>query len=223
MCKLQSGQEPQRGSVPTRERPILFSGSMIRAILENRKTQTRRVVKPQPDFAEQPAWSFGEGHSGKGWYCHETEYPDEGSQFYRCPFGDFGTRLWVRESFYQNGPKQVLYDDDVQVKISIRDLVNGGWERKPSIHMPRWASRITLAIVSVRVERVQEISEEDAKAEGVEMTGSRWQGYGELRDESFESARCSFWSLWDSINAKRGFGWDKNPYVWVIEFRRVTG
>ncbi len=166
------------------EKPILFSGEMIRAVLDGRKTQTRRVVKPQP----VGLWAA----PGKS----------------RCPYGQPGGRLWVRETFYpersHRGPvsyRATWPRDD--------DPPDGGW--KPSIFMPRWASRITLEIVSVRVEQVQDISEDDARAEGVD------DGTGQTRPLH------PYWfrALWDSINSKRGYGWEKNPWVWVVAFRRV--
>jgi hypothetical protein len=195
-----------------KERPILFCGEMVRAILDGRKTQTRRIVKPQPDFAAQPHWLFGPGHSGVGWYCGEAEYPDEGSHFYGCPYGVLGDRLWVRETWCPLercdwvGSKR---EDNVNYRAdcppeseTIRGEMGYAW-RSP-IFMPRWASRITLEIIDVRVQRVQEITFDDCVAEGIVR---------------LPGADAEYRRLWNSINLKRGFGWEKNPWVWAITFK----
>ena len=171
-----------------RERPIIFSGEMVRAILDGRKTQTRRVIKPQRD------------------YC--------------CLYGKPGDRLWVRETW-------CLGDDlDGNEAIYFRaDAPPGDYIWSPSIHMHREASRITLEVTDVRVERVQEISADDAEAEGipthvVEHTFRKcYRGAGERAAKRIEY----FSRLWDNLNAKRGYGWDANPWVWVVAFRRHTG
>ena len=130
-----------------------------------------------------------------------------------CPYGVPGDRLWVRETFYSNGMCKNT------MSCHYRATYNGlftpdtvPWKWTPSIFMPRWASRITLEITGVRVERVQDISEEDARAEGIP---------DEYRAGHRIYYRPRFKTLWDSINAKRGFGWDSNPWVWVVEFKRV--
>lgn len=197
-----------------RERPIMFSGEMVRAILDGRKTQTRRVIAT--DTRPQSADTFMRGfppnpvnvRNGFG-YAKCDAPPGSRSVSYRVPwpYGDIGDRLWVRETFAFY-PK-TFYGDKVLYRA-----VSEQWALpwKPSIFMPRRASRITLEITMVRVERVQEISEEDAIAEGVRMNNStHWE----------TEARESFRRLWDSLNAKRGFGWDKNPWVWVIEFKKL--
>lgn len=182
------------------ERPILFSGPMVRAILEGRKTQTRRVMNPQPVDQDE-----------NGWYVQVpvTDARAPGMVFYErkyfhCPYGQPGDQLWVRETF-DDVHGSVLYRANPE---DAEDFPPCGGKRchwKPSIFMPRWASRITLEIVGVRVERVQEITPDDARAEGV---------------EHLYAPRNAFANLWDSINAKRGYGWDSNPWVWVVEFRR---
>jgi hypothetical protein len=184
------------------ERGILFSGPMVRAILEDRKTQTRRVMKPQPDgqlyFTETP-----EGFAA---WVDPMLTLDEG-RHRLCPYGGVYTgeepdTLWVKETFIYYDPehKQLQYRADVAAPKP------GGW--RPSIYMPRWASRITLTITDVRVQRVQDISEEDAFVEGI--SGGDWLG-----DPVGEYAK-----LWSSINAKRGYSWDTNPWVWALTFRR---
>lgn len=227
------------------ERPILFSAPMVRAILDGRKTQTRRVVKPQP----LPSTRFVMGpFDGRDW-TFGTRCVSEKNDPYnffieqetRCPYGTVGDRLWVRETWAPDvkaGNRQVCYAADgrwgsLQASGGIifhgwtTDVTNktrndwaecnGRWVGrvyfqawKPSIHMPRAASRITLEITGVRVERVQEISSADCIAEGLLPT---------MRNET--PAKTRFRELWDSLNAKRGYGWDANPWVWVIEFKRI--
>lgn len=209
----------------TREKPILFSGAMVRAILDGRKTQTRRIVKGawhEPDGYLQ---SEPEGENGE-WYFSCRKVP--ASFVARCPYGREGDRLWVRETF-QTGDVAMNEPHGTVYRATDPDWgTMEGWKWKPAIHMPRWASRITLEITQVRVQRLQDISEDDAKAEGVEHDGI--VGYycddGNPNDpEDFGAHRCNwrfgFKMLWESINAKRGYGWEKNPWVWAISFRRV--
>lgn len=188
-----------------RERPILFSGPMVTAILRGEKTQTRRVVKGQALEWLAPDMFTPE----------YVANPENGL----CPYGRPGDRLWVRESYRVMRPHGV---DEVQYKADWRPLPHDGW--KPSIHMPRWASRLTLEIVSVRVERLQDISNQDAEAEGVVWDGRFCLGSSHVvkgTPKVFVSRREAYRDIWDSINAKRGHGWDTNPWVWVIEFTRV--
>ena len=163
------------------DRPIIFSGPMVRAILEGHKTQTRRVCKLQA-FAYVPQYGL---------------YPPS-------PYGVPGDRLWVRETFMATLGGIVFAADGGD-----HYGAGGKLKWKPSLFMPRWASRLTLEIVNVCVERLQEISEDDAFAEGVN-TGD-WLG-----DPVGEYAK-----LWDSINAKRA-PWASNPWVWVVEFRKAA-
>lgn len=167
-----------------KERPILFSGPMVRAILSGAKTQTRRVVK-----GVALEWL------AEGFTPEFVASPDN----YVCPYGQSCDRLWVRETFWQPRDKsETLFKADGAI------LGCGKW--KPSIHMPRWASRITLEIVSVRVERLNDISEQDARAEGAPPLDAT--GY-----------RGGFFHLWQSINGHDSL--DANPWVWVVEFRRL--
>jgi len=193
------------------EHPILFSGPMVRAILEGRKTMTRRVVS-LPD-----------------WFCEEyaAHGASEIASEMDCPYGAPGDRLWVRETWASFGSSasitppvslrcQIRYDADNSCQW--RDVPEGAkgvrhnasFRLRPSIHMPRWASRLTLEIAAVRVERLQEISRMDALAESCVGSG--------FDDETPQS---EFAELWDSINAARGFGWSVNPWVWVVSFKRV--
>lgn len=175
------------------ERPILFSAPVARAILEGRKTQTRRVVKPQPSRI---------GVLG----------PIANERTIACPFGQPRDRLWVRESFvpryFDDG--KPAYKADWDGKCA--DIVpKPKW--KPSIHMPRTLSRITLEVVSVRVERLQDISEDDAKAEGVLAPDDEYGGFDAPH-------RVSFMNIWDSINGP--VAWASNPWVWVMQWQPVV-
>lgn len=205
-----------------KERPIIFSGPMVRAILAGRKTQTRRVVQPQPEFHGVKSWSRGKWCEA----CDRWDFyvPTTGGVYtssttngeWRCPYGVPGARLWVRETWAGDDMKGFVYRaDHPGADLKRGDLDDGdqairSW--KPSIHMSRWASRLTLEVKSVRVERVQEISEADAKAEGLR----------ERDDPGHQAfARDEFARYWNVINAKRGYGWDANPWVWVIGFEVV--
>jgi hypothetical protein len=204
-----------------KERPILFSGAMVRAILDGRKTQTRWVVKPQPKHLPMT--------NGTQWVDMLTV---KEFTVMKCPYGAPCGQLWVKETwqsgeFARNEPRGAVYratDPDWET--------TEGWKWKPSIFMPRSASRITLEITEVRVQRVQEITEDDAKAEGVERLRREefrdywYRNYGKpiVTDDTgvplhYFRARDSFQSLWDSINAKRGYGWGSNPWCWCISFK----
>lgn len=201
-----------------KERPILFSAEMVRAILDGRKTQTRRVVKGMALDWLQP-----------GMFSPKFVADPEN---YLSPYGYAGDRLWVRETLcteidatmaeMECGKFAYKADDESNLWTSVN-----GYRIIPSIYMPRWASRVTLEVVNVRVERVQEISREDAKAEGVSNLW-RWdQARNEKHPEHFVRGVlnpfvANYSVLWDEINGKRGFGWDVNPWVWVIEFRRMS-
>lgn len=206
-----------------RERPILFSATMVRAILDDSKTQTRRVVKPQPPAKYRHLWPEfnSRGTVGPiGWFWSKETSGSGAEQqdllgINPCPYGNVGDRLWVRETWLpfdrDHRPPDYTYraditpeGDDIRVEY-IRCGRNYLW--RPSIHMPRAASRITLEITGVRVERLQDISEADAMAEGVpfSLMGS--------------THRIGFENLWQSINGPES--WSANPWVWVIEFRRV--
>ncbi len=217
----------------TKERPILFSGPMVRALLDGRKTQTRRVVKPQPS----KLWGQGVMQSGpkRGRFCAHAAFEGADARadmYIPSPYGVPGDRLWVRETW---APAEAPTRDGDTVDYALYradpmydSMQPGdfGWSWKPSIHMPRWASRLTLELTDVRVERVQDISEEDAKAEGAECLYLRVptlsamrHGHGGWMHEPSKSHRGGFAFLWDSINTKRGYGWDANPFCWALTFR----
>lgn len=175
---------------------------MVRAILAGRKTQTRRVIKPQLERMQTS------GGVLFGWL-------DDHWHGFKNPYGWPGNRLWVRETWSEHPD-----GDGIIYRAS-----DPGWDDEktglrwhPSIHMPRWASRITLEVTRVWVERIQKISLEDVKAEGI---GAFIFAKGVL-SETPPDPRWKFIELWDSINAKRGYGWGINPWVWEIEFKRTT-
>jgi hypothetical protein len=252
-----------------KERPILFSSPMVRAILDGRKTQTRRVVKPQP--------ATGQGMVNAGYCgdqnlwlrngpCSNTDAAIE----WRCPYGKVGDRLWVRESwrigawceddgsiaidYLSSTPEKtpfITVPEDLEDyhgssvferywKQSCNDCIKAGtksneddryyWDVgqspcriRPPIHMPRWASRITLEITDIRVERLQDISDEDAIDEGVQVSlGGMWCGsphkaHGAPRQHN--NPHTAFRDIWESI--KGSGSWDANPWVWVLTFGRV--
>lgn len=185
-----------------KERPILFSAPMVRAILEGRKTQTRRVMKPQP---YKPSDS--------------NEYAIKSLV---SPFGQPGDRLWVREtwSLCQSEDKCPV-EDKVAYMADLKDwkgVYPYGWSGKwsPSIHMPRWASRILLEITDVRVERLQDISNDDVRAEGVECPYPPEVYCEKGYQDHFRELLATIHKP-DSLN-----GWKANPWVWVITFKRLT-
>lgn len=209
-----------------KERPILFNGAMVRAILDGSKTQTRRVMKVR-------CQEIGERDDGSLWPWSEN--PDTADDhWHTCPFGQPGNRLWVRETFCpvddMDDGGQFWYDYRATPKYS--DIAPAGWHEEadpkeralkwtPSIHMPRAASRILLEIVSVRVERLNDISEADAHSEGCSASG--WMPSYSNPDnagcEESVSAADVFAELWESINGPGS--WDDNPWVWVVKFKRV--
>jgi len=185
-----------------KDHPILFSGAMVRAILDGKKTQTRRPLRFQPD--------------GRFAFTVYHGLP--------CPYGAPGDRLWVRETWAHDCPHcsdvRCGNPDHIWYRASEANNVaksfSGAARWRPSIHMPRWASRLTLEVVSARVERLQLIAGRDVLAEGIDNSksnpemGARWENM----------QRMAFQELWDSINGKRA-PWASNPCVWVVEFKKV--
>jgi len=205
-----------------KERPILFSGPMVRAILDGTKTQTRRVAKlTAGGHVKEPGG-------------HRRWHPADPEAVLACPYGQPGDRLWVREGFAidaaahaPDGHYGLTYLADgtwIEMdysEIDERRLTPG--KKYPSIYMPRWASRIKPGVQAVRVERVQDISEEDAKAEGMRAVeiftlGGTHPHVVATGAHITITERDAFRALWDSINAKRDHGWTTNPWVWVVEF-----
>lgn len=246
-----------------KERPIIFSAEMVRAILDGKKTQTRRVIKDQPVLwstrdGEEAGFTWRKTGGGNGPTWERQKFIEF------CPYGVPGDRLWVRETWahYQTvnyvrradgrafsevsdglaGYKADGFDsiDDFADHVrlmsdtSLEAVEINGDRWRPSIHMPRWASRITLEVRDVRVERVQDINWQDARYEGlhceIDASGHAW--YSPDKDKSIELAwghrmvkdpRIAFKHLWNSLNAKRGFGWETNCWVWVVEFKVEEG
>ena len=199
-----------------KEKPILFSGPMVNAILDGRKTQTRRAVKhcTQNSAASRP---YFPGGYKQGKFVEPTD----------CPYGQPGDRLWVRETWgrgytYGGGDPVFWYRADGESRFEQKPSVicdytrppdNAKW--KPSIFMPRWASRITLEITDVRVERLRDISEEDSWEEGIHdlaADNEQWDG-------DPDQGRKTFCLIWQSINGKGS--WEQNPWVWVVSFRKI--
>lgn len=178
-----------------KEHPIIFSGEMVRAILAGRKTQTRRVIKPQPEVMHEST------RPELWWGDNRPLYAESFARY--CPYGLRSQRLWVREAWglHDTEPKDGPDGAYVYFKATDGDRRELRYQKwRPSIHMPRWASRLTLEIVDIRVERLRDISEADAIAEGVKPTSHPSEGHKE-----------SFATLWDEINSKRDFSWQANP------------
>ncbi|WP_439851112.1 hypothetical protein ACTACG_07125 [Pseudomonas syringae] len=206
----------------TKERPILFRAPMVRAILSGQKTVTRRVMKVQPVLNG----GFWEVY-GAGWGKGITSVPvmPGHSLSSNCPYGRIGERLWVREAWQADAqvnsiaPRELSHGEPIQYPADGASRQTGcsmikPGKTRPSIHMPRWVSRILLEITDVRVERLQGISEEQAEAEGVDFL----RAAPDL-DETLTAAQL-FDCLWSSINGSDS--WNSNPWVWVVEFKRVT-
>jgi len=198
------------------DRPILFSGPMVRALLEGRKTQTRRIAKHQPVFANATFGGFYRAGTNDAPLQFRLGNRDE-ILTQRTKY-EVGDRLWVRDSAKRSPDLWVYTADGSEVQWpGRRDLAGRVHNHCPSIHMPRTASRLTLVVTDVRVERVQDISEEDAKAEGLSWVSPTW-GVPGLPDSWWSDPRQSFRALWDSLNKQRGYGWEVNPWVVAVTF-----
>jgi hypothetical protein len=211
-----------------KERPILFSAPMVLAVFAGTKTQTRRAITPQPGSGVTPyattlgTWNWVLPGSGVG-----TGDP------FRCRYGVVGDRLWVRESLKLNGAESWCYAaDNTEIALDENDprvpaMVAWAHHKEtgscPSIHMPRWASRITLEITEVRVQRLHEITDEDAKAEGFPLPPGPGTVNGKPATIAIFNARMGFQALWRVLNDKRpGCSWDSNPFVLAVSFRRLS-
>lgn len=238
-----------------KERPILFSGEMVRALLADMKTQTRRVVKMHPDCHTSD--DFTPTRDGMDLYCEEC--PEEGTLGITCPYGQPGDHLWVRETFYESGYYSQSHPEDDEWRVFngarnktdyfykadgipprrgetnwsdtetneenaarlipqgiapfFTDKGNRFWRQRPSIHMPRKLSRITLEVVGVKVERLQEITLGDICKEGLAK---------DVYDFKPATSGLEAWRrLWDSINCRPHTTWNANPWVWVVEFKKI--
>lgn len=240
-----------------KERPILFSGPMVKAILAGRKTQTRRVIKCPPKWKDRypicapsmmaDPWSV--------WF-HDGEHSRVGVAAH-CPCGKPGDRLWVREGWRWYGrmcePGQVeggfeyradqtsrIFTDFAEPEVVFDQFraaaIHEAYQWRPSIFMPRWASRISLEVLNVRAERLQEISADDVDAEGLggnyphhpDCSGIAPYEPDPALQPTYCPMDCGQWTLqehfsfgWDSLNAKSGYSWASNPFVWVIEFKQA--
>jgi len=231
-----------------KERPILFSGAMVRALLDGSKTQTRRAVKLQVQHDDSWVGGLKIVHKRVTQALltfNQLGGKPLGSDAAICPYGQPGDRLWVRETFLDTQGTGIEHRDESGLRhryAFAADCGPGsygdqarkdyGLKWKPSIHMPRAASRILLEIVSVRVERLQDISEADAIAEGGRFIDFGKNKFGQQQpgwrcdrlpcspDDALDSAKWAYANLWESINGTGS--WDANPWVWVVEFKRVA-
>lgn len=217
-----------------KERPIIFSAPMVRRILAGEKTQTRRTIRHRTR-------GLVEGFSHLGYMLVDgnvallngPDYPDSRDDEVPCPFGAVGDVLWVREAFQYVEPQWLNVNADAPVsqlnsalRVAYRaDHAPEASDWRPSIFMPRWTSRITLEITDIRVSRLTEISEDDIRAEGIRFDGTYWlAGTHPIKGtiQCWATAQQAFRRVWDEINGERA-PWMKNPWVWVIEFRRING
>ncbi|HBW3433934.1 TPA: hypothetical protein MEZ05_000706 [Klebsiella pneumoniae] len=214
-----------------KERGMIFNGEMVRAILDGRKTQTRRIIKwKQTRFTE-----IGEREDGSKWpWSEDAEHACD--FWHPCPFGAVGDRIWVREAFrvhsratdvatlvYKASERNSWAEQTHRVPVAVCNKPATPEKWTPSLHMPRWASRILLEITGVRVERLNAISEEDARAEGIIDGGCLNCGEPEPCGcaNPEPDATDAFAYLWQSIYGQEN--WNADPWVWVIEFKRVEG
>lgn len=209
-----------------KQRGILFSDEMVRAIIDGQKTQTRRVVKPQPSADTVGySWCISTDRKRNATFIprrtngdYRNHHQHETGPPVRCPYGQPGDLLYVRECW--SVPGAVIGSDDPIYKgmTVLYRATDKHHSWRPSIHMPKWAARIWLKVTEVRVERVRLVLERDAEAEGVSACYGDKCGYP--AGEVAKAYRCSFERFWNSINAKRGYSWESNPWVWVVSFER---
>ncbi|HBR1088949.1 TPA: hypothetical protein MIH37_08475 [Klebsiella pneumoniae] len=199
------------------ERGMIFNAEMVRALLDGRKTQTRRPIK----WKETRFTEIGEREDGSKWpWSEDAEHACD--FWHPCPFGAVGDRIWVREAFrvhsratdvatlvYKASERNSWTEQTRRVPVAVCNKPATPEKWTPSLHMPRWASRILLEITGVRVERLRSMSQDDARAEGVIAASGPME------------AGLAFRELWDSIYGEES--WKANPWVWVIEFKRVEG
>ncbi|WP_211474812.1 hypothetical protein [Collimonas humicola] len=217
-----------------KELPILYTGAMVRALLDDRKGQTRRIINPQPQMVTDGAILPWDGDpAALQRLLHQSKRA--------CPYGQPGDRHWVRETFVAFGYWETRFSvkknrdewhfvdltldrglayrfDRAALSASRRNGSIPDWHNRPSIFMPRTASRILLEVTSVGVEQLRSIKESDARAEGVTIEDRHMNGY--CAGECYPPAIRAYRELWESLYGAGS--WDANPWVWVVEFRRVT-
>ncbi|HBR6634440.1 TPA: hypothetical protein ACHJAM_000698 [Klebsiella pneumoniae] len=223
------------------ERGMIFNGEMVRAILDGRKTQTRRIMKIQPEHSGFGLRRVIDSKNGSDdgkyfWSLSDACGLKIRSKSFTCPFGSVGDRIWVREAFrvhsratevatlvYKASERNSWTEQTNRVPVSVCNKPATPEKWTPSLHMPRWASRLLLEITDVRVERLNAISEEDARAEGIIDGGCLNCGEPEPCGcaNPEPDATDAFAYLWQSIYGSDS--WNANPWVWVIEFKRVEG
>ena len=216
------------------EKPILFSTEMVKAILAGKKTMTRRVVKSIGNEMHYKQllgdWVLSEPPEIKDGVLHwelQTDVDDSRMFKTKCPYGQVGDILWVRETFcyddFDNGGETIYFKADYTEKEAKELFTDLELKWKPSIFMPRYAAKLFLKVTNIRVERLQDITEEDAMDEGVKdpYDYQHPDYYEQSHLRGVEINKCAFAGLWDSINAKRGYGWELNNWVWVVEFERA--
>lgn len=193
-------------------KPILFKPVLVRKIIDNQKSQTRRLsglihLNSNPNKIECFLQMIGD----EGYFQHT-----DGSEILvKCPYGKIGDILWVRETFVYR-PKHDRYYHKADY-MEFAPYAHRGW--KPSIHMPKKACRLFLKITNIWAERLRDISEEDAIAEGIEKIGDQWKNYIPSLGDDFQFAIPSFLSLWESVHGPDS--WEANPWLWVIEFEKT--
>ncbi|QGT82963.1 hypothetical protein [Pseudomonas coronafaciens] len=208
-----------------KERPILFSAPMVCAILEGRKTVTRRALKVQPHIDPSGNFCVGRSNYGQDIYGKPVTKHFVSSD---CPYGQPGDRLWVREAWQADAqvnevaPRELSHGEPIRYPADGASRQTGcsmitPGKTRPSIHMPRWASRILLEITDVRVERLQEISRSDIRAEGLECPPEL--ASDDVSPNYRDWYPAAWRELWESINGADS--WNSNPWVWVVEFKRV--
>ena len=210
-----------------KEHPILFSPAMIKAIFDGRKTQTRRVIRKQPTEPYQSIVKCPQSKSGFAYAYNEPGWCScVPVQWCPCQKGDllrettciapkrFATPDDSCISDLDGDLRYVSYKADGHSEEAMREY---GLKWTPSIHVPKWAARIWLKVKDIRVERLQDIAEQDAKAEGL----NSFMPYYDSENSTGNGFINAFANLWDSINKSSGYGWDTNPWVWVVEFERT--
>ena len=213
------------------DRPILFSAPMVRALLEGRKTQTRRIIKPQPTGRIDPLRSYNHGRMEIA-FGPDMRDKGGGPKWWR-PLAQAGDRLWVREAWrchswasdvatfmYRAHERHSYTEMTEQFPVAGREYIRPGMSWKPSIHMPRWASRLTLIVTDIRVQRLQDISKTDAIAEGVERDSDGWRDYMLPHTRLCVSATGSFQTLWNHINGPDA--WKANPWISAYTFTVIN-